>query len=80
MKTRQKVEVGRQHPGMDRPRVRQVQEGSEEQKKMEETVCEVICGVRGGDHFQEQGQPCAKMAPAQQKSTAGLPQQWQCCS
>ena len=45
MKTRQKVEVGRQHPGMDRPGVRQVQEGSEEQKKMEETRREIICGA-----------------------------------
>ena len=37
-------EVGRQHQGMDRPLVRQVPEGSGEQKKkMEETGREVIC-------------------------------------
>ena len=30
-------EVGRQHQGMDRPGVPQVQEGSEEKGKMEET-------------------------------------------
>ena len=38
-------EVGRQHNGMDRPRVRQVPEGSGEQGKMEETGCEIICGA-----------------------------------
>ena len=38
-------EVGRQHQGMDRPGVRQVPEGSEEQGKMEETGCEIICGA-----------------------------------
>ena len=38
-------EVGRQHQGMDRPGVRQVQEGNEEQGKMEKTGCKVICGV-----------------------------------
>ena len=43
-KTRQTEEVGRQHKEMDRPRVRQVSEGSGEQRKMEETDCEVICG------------------------------------
>ena len=38
-KTRQREkEVGRQHQGMDRPGVRQVQEGSGEQGKLEETV------------------------------------------
>ena len=31
---------------MDRPGVRQVPEGSGEQRKMEETGCEVICGAR----------------------------------
>ena len=36
-------EVGRQHQGMDRPEVRQVPEGSEEQGKIEETGCEIIC-------------------------------------
>ena len=30
---------------MDRPGVRQVPEGSEEQRKMEETGWEVICGA-----------------------------------
>ena len=45
-KTRQtEEEVGRKHQGMDRPRVRQVPEGSGEQGKMEKTGCEVICGV-----------------------------------
>ena len=40
-------EVGRQHQGIDRVGVRQVPEGSEEQKKkMEETGCEMICGAR----------------------------------
>ena len=38
-------EVGRQHQGMDRPGVRQVPGGSEEQGKMEETGCEIICGA-----------------------------------
>ena len=45
-KTRQtEEEVGRQNQGMDRPGVRQVPEGSGEQGKMEETKCEIICGV-----------------------------------
>ena len=45
-KTRQtEAEVGRQHQGMDRPGVRQVLEGSEEQGKMEEIGCEIICGA-----------------------------------
>ena len=44
--TRQtKEEVGKQHQGMDRPAVRQVPEGSGEQRKMEETGCEIICGA-----------------------------------
>ena len=30
---------------MDRPEVRQVAEGRGEQRKMEETGCEVICGA-----------------------------------
>ena len=38
-------EVGRQHQGMDRPGVHQVPEGIGEQRKMEETGCEVICGA-----------------------------------
>ena len=44
-KTRQtKKAVGR-HQGMDRPGVHQVPEGSGEQRKMERTSCEVICGT-----------------------------------
>ena len=42
--TQTEEEVGRQHQGMDRPGVRQVPEGSGEQRKMEETGCEVIRG------------------------------------
>ena len=38
-------EIGRQHQGMDRPKVRQVPEGSGEQEKMEETDREIICGA-----------------------------------
>ena len=38
-------EVGRQHQRMDRPGGRQVPEGSGEQRKMEETGCENICGA-----------------------------------
>ena len=34
-----------QHQGMDRPGVRQAPKGSEECGKMEETGCEIICGV-----------------------------------
>ena len=45
-KTRQtEEEVGRQHQGMDRPGVHQVQEGSGEQGKMDKTGCEVTCGA-----------------------------------
>ena len=45
-KTRQtEEEVGRQHQGMDRPLVCQVPEGSREQRKMEETGCEIIFGA-----------------------------------
>ena len=45
-KTRQKdEEVGIQHQGTDRPGLRQVPEGSEEQREMEETGCEIICGA-----------------------------------
>ena len=45
-KTRQtEEEVGRQHQGMDRPGVRQVPEGSGEQGKMKDTVCEIVCGA-----------------------------------
>ena len=42
---RQREEVGRQHQGMDRLGVRQVSEGSGEQREMEETGCEIICGA-----------------------------------
>ena len=45
-KTRQtEEEVGRQRQGVDRPGVRKVQEGSVEQRKFDETGCEIICGV-----------------------------------
>ena len=45
-KTRQtEEEVGRQHQGMDKPGVREVPEGRVEQRKMEKTGCEVICGA-----------------------------------
>ena len=45
-KTRQtEKKVRRQHQGMERPGVRQVPDGSGEQRKMEETGCEVICGA-----------------------------------
>ena len=45
-KTRQtEEEVGRQHQGMDRPGARQVPEGSEKERKTEETGCKVICGA-----------------------------------
>ena len=37
--------MGRQHQGTDRPEVRQVPEDSGEQRTMEETGCEVICGA-----------------------------------
>ena len=39
-------EVGRKHKGMDRPGVRQVPEGSEEQGKREKTGCKIICGAQ----------------------------------
>ena len=46
-KTKQtEEEVGRQHQGMDRPGIRQVPEGGEEQTEMEETGCGVNCGAR----------------------------------
>ncbi len=45
-KTRQtEEEVGRQHQRTDRPGVRQVPEGSEEQGKIEKTGCKIICGA-----------------------------------
>ena len=34
----------RQHQGVDKPGVRQVPESNEEQRKMEEIGCEIICG------------------------------------
>ena len=37
--------MGRQHQGMDRSGVRQVQEGSGKQGKMEKTGCKIICGA-----------------------------------
>ena len=40
-----KEEVGRQHQGMDMSGVRQVPEGSGEQRKMEETGREIIYGA-----------------------------------
>ena len=44
-KTRQtEKEVVRQHQGMDRPGI-QIQEGSGEQRKMDEIVCDVIRGA-----------------------------------
>ena len=46
-KTRQtEEEVGRKCQGMDRPGAQQVPEGCREQRKMEETVFEVICGLQ----------------------------------
>ena len=42
---RTKEKVGKQHQGMDRPGVRQVQEGSGEQGTMEKTGCKIICGA-----------------------------------
>ena len=46
-KTRQtEEEVGRQRPGMDRPGVHQIQEGSGEQGKMKEIAWEVISGAQ----------------------------------
>ena len=38
-------EVGRQHQGMNRHGVHQVQDGSGEQRKIEETGCEIIKGT-----------------------------------
>ena len=38
-------EVGGQHQGLDRLGVRQVPQGTGENKKMEETDCKVICGA-----------------------------------
>ena len=45
-KTRQtEEEVGRKHHGMDKPGVRQVPEGSGEQRKIEGNGCEIIFGA-----------------------------------
>ena len=45
-KTRQtEEEVGRQHLGIDKPGVCQVPEGSGEQRQIEESGCEIICGA-----------------------------------
>ena len=45
-KTRQREEeVGRQQQGMDWPGIRQVSEGSGEQRAMEKTGCKSICGA-----------------------------------
>ena len=45
-KTRQtEKEVGRQHWEIDRPGVCHILDGSGEQRRMEETGCEVICGA-----------------------------------
>ena len=45
-KTRQtEEEAERQHQGMNKPGIRQVPEGSGEQRKMEENGCEIICGA-----------------------------------
>ena len=45
-KTKQTEEqVGRQHQGMERPGARKVPEGSGEQRKMEKTCSEIICGA-----------------------------------
>ena len=38
--------MGRQHQGKDRPGVRQVPEGSGEERKTEKTGCKIICGAR----------------------------------
>ena len=38
-------EMGRQHQGRDRPGIHKVPNGSEEQRKMEESGCTVICGA-----------------------------------
>ena len=38
-------QLGRQHQGMDKPVVLQVPEGSGEQRNMEETGYEIICGA-----------------------------------
>ena len=42
---RTEEEVGRQHQGMDRSGIRQVPEGSGEQRKIEKTGCKIIFGA-----------------------------------
>ena len=44
-KTRQTNEEEGRHQGMDGPGVRQVPKGSGEQRTMEKTGCEIICGA-----------------------------------
>ena len=39
-KRRTEEEIGRRHQGMDTPGIRQIQEGSEDQRKIEKTSCE----------------------------------------
>ena len=39
-------DAGREHQEMDRPGARQVSEDSEEQGKIEDTGCEIICGAQ----------------------------------
>ena len=46
--------MGRQHQEMDRTEVRQFPEGSGEQRKTEETACEVICGAPTISEVKEQ--------------------------
>ena len=46
-------EMGRQHQGMDRPRVRQVPGDSGEQRTMEDTGCEIICGTPSPSRLRE---------------------------
>ena len=56
-KTRQaEKEMGKRYQGMDRPGVGQVLEGSGEQRKMEETGCEINCGAPITPHGQGIGE------------------------
>ena len=45
-----KEQMGRRHQGMERPGVHQVPAGSEEQRQMEKTRIEVICGALNDPH------------------------------
>ena len=62
---------------MDTPRVEQVPEGSGEQRKLEETGCEVILGtpktsaVKGSVKVKE-GEPCFIETPRTVPKTRGL--------